>query len=87
MKKIVKTLLIIITLGSMISCKSTFNASKTMGIQGNRSAVYQEIISNPNQFKEYANDGIWKHEKNDGERSRNETKDENTYGENDGGKF
>lgn len=53
MKKIVKTLLIIITLGSMISCKSTFNASETMGIQGNRSAVYQEIISNPNQFKEF----------------------------------
>jgi hypothetical protein len=53
MKTIEKTVLIIITVGTMISCKSTFNASETMGIQGNRTAVYQEIISNPSQFKEF----------------------------------
>ncbi len=53
MKTIVKTVLIILTVGSMISCKSTFNATETMGVQGNRTAVYQEIISNPSQFKEF----------------------------------
>lgn len=53
MKTIVKTVLLIITVGSMISCKSTFNASETMGVQGNRSAVYQEIISSPSQFSEF----------------------------------
>ena len=53
MKTIVKTVLLIITVGSMISCKSTFNASETMGVQGNRTAVYQEIISSPSQFSEF----------------------------------
>lgn len=53
MKTIVKTVLLIITVGSMISCKSTFNASETMRVQGNRTAVYQEIISSPSQFSEF----------------------------------
>jgi hypothetical protein len=53
MKTIVKTVLVILTVGSMISCKSTFNATETMGVQGNRTAVYQEIISNPSQLSEF----------------------------------
>ena len=53
MKTIVKTLLIIGAVGTLLSCKSSFNASETMGVQGNRNAVYQEIISNPSQFSEF----------------------------------
>ncbi|MDX1828856.1 MAG: hypothetical protein R3342_04840 [Lutibacter sp.] len=53
MKTIVKTLLIIGVIGSLVSCKSTFNASETLGKQENRNAVYQEIISNPSQFSEF----------------------------------
>lgn len=53
MKTIVKTLLIIGAVGTLISCKSSFNASETMEIQGNRNAVYQEIISSPSQFSEF----------------------------------
>ncbi|MBK5214448.1 MAG: hypothetical protein JJE55_12400 [Flavobacteriaceae bacterium] len=53
MKTIVKTLLIIGAVGILGSCKSAFNASETMEIQGNRNAVYQEIISNPSQFSEF----------------------------------
>ncbi|WP_142785841.1 hypothetical protein [Changchengzhania lutea] len=53
MKTIVKTLLIIVTVGTLVSCKSTFNASETMENQENRNALYQEIISNPSQFSEF----------------------------------
>ncbi len=53
MKTIVKTLLIIGVIGSLVSCKSTFNAAETMEVQDNRNALYQEIISNPNQFNEF----------------------------------
>jgi hypothetical protein len=55
MKTIVKTLLIIVTVGTLISCKSTFNAAETMEVQDNRNALYQEIISNPSQFNEFIN--------------------------------
>ena len=53
MKTIVKILLIIGVIGSLTSCKSTFNASETMAEQENRNAVYQEIISSPSQFNEF----------------------------------
>lgn len=53
MKTIVKTLLIIIAVGTLVSCKSTFNAAETMEVQDNRNALYQEIISNPSQFSEF----------------------------------
>ena len=53
MKTIKKTLLIIVAIGTLISCKSTFNAAETMEVQGNRNALYQEIISNPSQFSEF----------------------------------
>ena len=52
MKLIVKTLLIIVVVGTMVSCKSTFNGTETMEVQDNRNALYQEIISNPSQFNE-----------------------------------
>lgn len=53
MKTIVKILLIIGVIVSLTGCKSTFNASETMAEQENRNAVYQEIISSPNQFNEF----------------------------------
>ena len=53
MKTIVKTLMIIVAVGTLVSCKSTFNASEAMDVPDNRNAVYQEIISNPNQFNEF----------------------------------
>lgn len=53
MKTIVKTLLIIVAVGTMVSCKSAFNAAETMEVQDNRNALYQEIISNPSQFSEF----------------------------------
>ena len=45
--------MIIVAVGTLISCKSTFNASEAMDVPDNRNAVYQEIISNPNQFNEF----------------------------------
>ena len=53
MKTIVKTLMIIGVIGSLVSCKSAFNASQTMEKQENRNAVYQEIISSPDQLNEF----------------------------------
>jgi hypothetical protein len=53
MKTIVKILMVIGAVGTMVSCKSTFNATETMETQANRNAVYQEIISNPSQFSEF----------------------------------
>ena len=55
MKTIVKTLMIIGAVGTLVSCKSTFNATETMETQANRNAVYQEIISKPSQFSEFIN--------------------------------
>ncbi|PVW13743.1 hypothetical protein [Marixanthomonas spongiae] len=53
MKTLLKTLLIIAAVGTLVSCKSTFNASETMAIQDNRGSIYQEIISNPDLFNEF----------------------------------
>lgn len=53
MKTIIKMVLIFGVIGSLASCKSTFNASQTMEIQENRNALYQEIISNQSQFSEF----------------------------------
>jgi len=53
MKTIVKTLLVFSVIGSLVSCKSTFNAYETMENQENRNALYQEIISNQSQFSEF----------------------------------
>lgn len=53
MRTIVKMLMIIGAVGTLISCKTAFNASETMGVQENRNAVYQEIISSPNHFSEF----------------------------------
>jgi hypothetical protein len=39
--------------GTMISCKSSFNATETMQVVENRNAIYQEIISNPIQFTNF----------------------------------
>ncbi len=47
--------------GTIISCKSTFNATETMQVEENRNAIYQEIISNPVQFTNF----IRKAQKND----------------------
>ena len=53
MKTIVKTLLVFSVIGSLMSCKSTFNAYETMENLENRNALYQEIISNQSQFSEF----------------------------------
>ena len=53
MKTTVKLLMVIGILGTVISCKSTFNASETMQVEENRNAIYQEIISNPVQFTNF----------------------------------
>ena len=53
MKTIVKTVLIIVTIGTLVSCKSAFNASETLQVEENRNAIYQEIISNPIQFADF----------------------------------
>ena len=50
MKTTVKLLIVIGILGTFISCKSTFNANETLQKEENRTAIYQEIISNPVQF-------------------------------------
>ncbi len=55
MKTIVKTLMVIALVGTVVSCKSTFNAAKAMETQENRNALYQEIITNPSQFSEFIN--------------------------------
>ncbi len=53
MKTIVKTLLVFGVIGSLVSCKSTFNAYETMENQENRNALYKEIISNQSRFSEF----------------------------------
>ncbi len=39
--------------GTMISCKSTFNATETLQVEENKNAIYQEIISNPIQLTNF----------------------------------
>ncbi|TXD85543.1 hypothetical protein ESY86_02765 [Subsaximicrobium wynnwilliamsii] len=49
----VKILMAIGLVGTMISCKSTFNANETLQVDENRNAIYQEIISNPVQLTNF----------------------------------
>ncbi|MFO7746047.1 MAG: hypothetical protein R6V36_11780 [Psychroflexus sp.] len=53
MKTISRTVMIIGMIGAFVSCKSSFDAAETMEAQNNRQAVYQEIISDPAQMKEF----------------------------------
>lgn len=53
MRTFSKTLMIIGIIGAFVSCKSSFDATETMELQDNRKAVYQEIISNPEQLDEF----------------------------------
>ncbi|WP_246130356.1 hypothetical protein [Bizionia saleffrena] len=53
MKKTVKILMTIGIVATLFSCKSSFNATETMQVVENRNAIYQEIISNPNQFTNF----------------------------------
>jgi hypothetical protein len=49
----VKILMVIGLVGTMISCKSTFNATEALQVEENRNAIYQEIISNPVQLTNF----------------------------------
>ena len=49
-------------MGTMISCKTTFNATKTLQVEENRQALYQEIISNPVQLTNFISEA----QKNEG---------------------
>ena len=51
-----KILMTMVLVGTLISCKSTFNATKTLQVDENRNAIYQEIISNPDQFTNFINE-------------------------------
>lgn len=53
MKTVVKTLMVFALIGTLVGCKSTFNATETMQVDENRNAIYQEIISNPVQFNNF----------------------------------
>jgi hypothetical protein len=52
----VKILMVIGLVGTMVSCKSTFNATETLQVEESRNAIYQEIISNPIQFTNFINE-------------------------------
>ncbi|WP_170152915.1 hypothetical protein [Ulvibacter antarcticus] len=56
MKTTVKILMIIGVVGTMLSCKSSFNATETMQVEQNRNAIYKEIISNPVQLTNFINE-------------------------------
>ena len=56
MKLIVKTLLIIVVVGTMVSCKSTFN----------RLSTTRRSCKKDNDAEPYANDGIRQDESYDG---------------------
>jgi hypothetical protein len=53
MKTTVNILMTIGLVGTMLSCKSTFNATETLQVEQNKNAIYQEIISNPVQFTNF----------------------------------
>ncbi|SDD89596.1 hypothetical protein SAMN05421636_102253 [Pricia antarctica] len=53
MKTAVKILMAIGLVGTMVGCKSTFNATEKLQVEENRNAVYKEIISNPVQFTNF----------------------------------
>lgn len=40
-------------LGTIISCKPTFNAAKTLQVEQDKNAIYNEIISNPAQLANF----------------------------------
>lgn len=56
MKTTVKILMAISLLGTMMSCKTTFNATETLQVEQNRNAIYKEIISNPVQLSNFINE-------------------------------
>jgi hypothetical protein len=62
MKTTLKILMAISLMGTMISCKTTFNATKTLQVEENRQALYQEIISNPVQLTNFISEA----QKNEG---------------------
>ena len=53
MKTTVNILMTIGLVGTMLSCKSSFNATETLQVEQNRNAIYQEIISNPVQLTNF----------------------------------
>tara|TARA_E500000318_G_C3556192_1_gene211243 strand:- start:696 stop:1220 length:525 start_codon:yes stop_codon:yes gene_type:complete len=61
MKTISKIILTIGIVGTLVGCKSTFNAPETMQVEENRNAIYQEIISNPVQLTSFISEA-WKNE-------------------------
>ncbi|MBC7588022.1 MAG: hypothetical protein H7178_06635 [Chitinophagaceae bacterium] len=56
MKTTLKILMAISLLGTMMSCKTTFNATETLQVEQNRNAIYKEIISNPVQLSNFINE-------------------------------
>ena len=53
MKTTVKILMAAGLVGTMLSCKTTFNATETLQVEQNRNAIYKEIISNPVQLTNF----------------------------------
>ena len=53
MKTTTKILIVLGLMATMVSCKSTFNATETLQVEENRNAIYKEIISNPIQFTNF----------------------------------
>lgn len=51
--KITQKALVVAIFALCLGCKSTFNVNETMQVEENRNAIYQEIISNPTQFKKF----------------------------------
>jgi len=53
MKPAVKIIMAISLLGTIIGCKPTFNAAKTLQVEQDKNAIYNEIISNPAQLANF----------------------------------
>ncbi|MEO7265092.1 MAG: hypothetical protein ABIW38_09280 [Ferruginibacter sp.] len=53
MKTTVKILITVGLVGTMLSCKTTFDATKTLQVEENRNAIYKEIISDPVQLTNF----------------------------------
>jgi hypothetical protein len=53
MKTTVKILMTVGLVGTILSCKSSFNATETLQVEENRNAIYQEIIANPVQLTNF----------------------------------
>ena len=58
MKTALKILMAVGLVGTMLSCKTTFNASKTLQVEENRQALYQEIITNPTQLTNFIGEAL-----------------------------